>query len=57
LIDEKFEKIKRDAIHAVNTESVFLKPQAISHATTRRDSQEEEEKETTSDPVQGSDAP
>jgi len=38
LIDEKFEKIKRDAIHAVNTESVFLKPQAISHATTRRES-------------------
>lgn len=40
--DEKFEKIKREAIHAVNTDSVFLKPKAISHAT-RRESQEEEE--------------
>lgn len=38
IIDEKFEKIKRDAIHAVNTESVFLKPKAISHAVQRRES-------------------
>jgi hypothetical protein len=41
--DEKFERIKLEAIHAVNTDSVFLKPKAISHAT-RRESQEEEEK-------------
>lgn len=43
LQDEKFEKIKRDAIHAVNTDSVFLKPQAINHAVKR--DQEEEKKE------------
>ena len=29
--NEKFEKIKQEAIHAVNTESVLLKPQAIRH--------------------------
>lgn len=29
--NEKFEKIKKEAMHAINTESVFLKPQAIRH--------------------------
>jgi hypothetical protein len=50
LNDEKFEKIKRDAIHAVNTESVFLKPKAISHAV-RSNEVEETKKEDTSEPV------
>ena len=45
LQDEKFEKIKREAIHAVNTDSVFLKPKAISHATRRESLEEEEKKE------------
>ena len=48
--NEKFEKIKQEAIHAVNTESVFLKPQAIRHlfpspADPTEESKNEESKE------------